>query len=161
MDDDMRVRLLQNMTVVGAALIGCALGGWYSSGGPAPELVSQATAAERGGRQELDRLLKARYETAKTLLDFEEKRLREGVTTLTRVCDAARWVRDSAIELPVSAQERVAALTNYVAVTRRLQESVKQAEANGALAPADGERARYMRLDAEVILLRTQFPESK
>ena len=157
----MKLRLLKNMPVAGAALIGCALGVWYSSGGSAPELVPQATAAERGGRQELDRLLKARYETAKTLLGLEEKRLREGVTTLGRVCDAARWVRDSAVELPVSAQERMGALTNYVAVTRRLEESADRAAARGALAPADQERARYIRLDAEVTLLRTELRDSK
>ncbi len=153
----MRLRLLHTVPLAGAALIGCALGVWYSSSGPAPALVPQATAAERGGRQELDRLVKARYETAKTLLALEEKRLREGVTTLGRVCDAARWVRDSAVELPVTAKERLAALTNYVALTRRLEESVQRAAANGAMSPSDKESARYMRLDAEVILLRTEL----
>ena len=157
----MKLRLLKNMPLAGAAVIGCALGVWYSGGRPALELVPQATAAERGGREELDQLLKARYETAKSLLDLEEKRLREGVTTLGRVCDAARWVRDSAVELPVSAQERMGALTNYVAVTRRLEESADRAAARGALAPADQERARYIRLDAEVTLLRTELRDSK
>ncbi len=153
----MKLSLLQKMSVAGAALIGCALGVWCSGFSPAPKLVPQATAAERGNRQELDRLLKARYETAKNLLDLEQKRLREGVTTLGRVCDAARWVRDSAVELPVTAKERLAALTNYVALTRRLEESVQRAAANGAMSPSDKESARYMRLDAEVILLRTEL----
>ena len=156
----MRLRLLKNMPLAGAALIVCALGVWYSSRS-APELIPQAKAAERGGRQELDRLLKARYETAKTLLSLEEKRLGEGVTTLERVCDAARWVKDSAVELPVSTQERLGALSNYVAVTRRLEESVDQAAAKGALAPADRDRARYIRLEAEVTLLRTELRDSK
>lgn len=157
----MRLRLLKNMPLAGAALICCGVGVWYYSGGSVPELVPQATAAERGDRQELDRLLKARYETAKTLLSLEEKRLQQGVTTLGRVCDAARWVKDSAVELPVSTQERMEALTNYVAVTRRLEESVDQAAAKGAFAPADQERARYIRLDAEVTLLRTELRDSK
>ena len=157
----MRLRVLQHMPLACAALIVCALGVRYSSGGLAPQSVPQATPAERGGRQELNRLLKARYEVAKTLLSLEEQRLRERATTLERVCDAARWVKDSAIELPVSAQERLGALTNYVAVTRRLQESVDQAIAKGALAPADQERARYIHLDAEVTLLRTELRDSK
>ena len=59
----MRLRLLKNMPLAGAALICRGVGVWYYSGGSAPELVPQATAAERGDRQELDRLLKARYET--------------------------------------------------------------------------------------------------
>jgi hypothetical protein len=157
----MRLRLLQNMPLAGAAVIGCALGMWYSGSRPAPELVAQATAAAWSGREELDQLLKARYETAKSLLELEEKRLREGVTTLGRVCDAARWVRDSAVELPVSAQERLAALTNYVAVTRRLQASVDRATAQGAAPPSDREWARYTRLDAEIMLLRTELRDSK
>ena len=157
----MRLRLLKGMPLAGAALVGCALGVWYSGGGSAPELLPQATAAERGGQQDMDRLLKARYETAKTLLNLEEKRLREGVTTLGRVCDAARWVKDSALELPVSARERMGALTNYLAVTRRLEENADHAAAQGALAPADQERARYIRLDAEVALLRTELGDSK
>ena len=157
----MRLHFLKNMPLAGAAVIGCALGVWFSGSRPAPELVPQATAAERGAREELDQLLKARYETAKSLLDLEEKRLREGVTTIGRVCDAARWVRDSAVELPVSAQERLAALTNYVAVTRRLEASVDNATAQGAAPPSDRERARYIRLDAEIMLLRTELRDSK
>ncbi len=157
----MRRRLLKGMPLAAAALVGCGLGVCYSGGGSAPELLPQAIAADRGDHQELDRLLKARYETAKTLLNLEEKRLRVGVTTLGRVCDAARWVKDSALELPVSAQERMGALTNYLAVTRRLEESANDAAAKGALAPADQERARYIRLDAEVALLRTELGDSK
>ena len=149
------------MPLASAALIGCALGVWCSGGRPTPELVPQATAAEPGGRQELDRLLRARYETAKHLLDLEEKRLHEGVTTLGPVCDAARWVRDAAVELPVGAQGRLAALTNYVAVSRRLEEGVDQSAAKGALGPADRERARYNRLDAEITLLRAELGDSK
>lgn len=157
----MRLRLLQNMPLASAAVVGCVLGVWYSGSRPAPELVPQATATERGGREELNQLLKARYETAKSLLDLEEKRLGEGVTTLGHVCDAARWVRDSAVELPVSAQERLAALTNYVAVTRRLEASVDRVTAQGAAPPSDRERARYIRLDAEIMLLRTELRDSK
>ena len=157
----MKLRLLKSMPLAGAAVIGCALGVWYSGSRSVPDLIPQATAAERSGREELDQLLKARYETAKSLLDLEEKRLREGVTTLARVCDAARWVRDSAVELPVSAQERLATLTNYVAVTRRLEASMDRATAQGALPPADREWARYIRLDAEIMLLQTELRDSK
>ena len=157
----MKLRFVKGLPLAGAALVGCALGVWHSGGGSAVELLPQAVATERGGQQELDRLLKARYETAKALLNLEEQRLREGVTTLGRVCDAARWTRDSALELPVSAQERMEALTNYVAVTRRLEKSADDAAAKGALAPADQQQARYLRLDAEIVLLRTELGDRK
>ena len=159
--DDMKLRLLRNLPLAGAVVIGWALGAWYSGSGPAPELAAQATAAEQDRRSELNRLLKTRYETARTLLDLEERRLREGVTSVGRVCDTARWVRDSALELPASMQERLAALTNYVAVTRRLEESVDRATAKGALPPSEREWARYIRLDAEVMLLRTELGDGK
>jgi hypothetical protein len=157
----MKLRLLKNIPLAGAAVIGCALGVWYSGSRPVLDLIPQAAAAERSEREELDQLLKARYQTAKSLLELEENRLREGVTTLGRVCDAARWVRDSAVELPVSTQERLAALTNYVGVTRRLEASTDRATARGALAPADRERARYVRLDAEIMLLQTELRHGK
>jgi hypothetical protein len=70
-------------------------------------------------------------------------------------------VRDSAVELPVGAQERLAALTNYVAVSHRLEESVEQSAAKGALGPADKEWARYNRLDAEITLLRAELRGNK
>jgi outer membrane protein TolC len=136
---------------------GLALGVWYSGNRPMPEIIPKTAAARQGGREELSQLLQARYQAAKTLLDLEEKRLREGVTTLTRVCEAARWVRDSAVELPVSAQERLAALTNYVALTRRLEANVDRAAERGAAPPSDREAARYLRLDAEITLLRAQL----
>jgi hypothetical protein len=126
-----------------------------------PEISQQATAAQHGGQEELNQLLKSRYETARALLDLEEKRLNEGVTTIRRVCETARWVRDSALELPVTAQERLTALTNYVALTRRLEASVDNATTHGATAPADRDSARYMRLDAEIVLLRTELQDRK
>src|SRR2546430_11922797 len=106
----MKLRSCQSVRLVAAFGIGCALGLFYSGSNPAADLIPSAKAEEQVTRGELDRLLKTRYDTANALLDLEEKRLREGVTTLGRVCEAARWVRDSAVELPVSAQERLAAL---------------------------------------------------
>jgi hypothetical protein len=40
-------------------------------------------------------------------------------------------------------------------VTRRLEARVDKATAQGAAPPSDRERARYIRLDAEIMLLRT------
>jgi hypothetical protein len=121
-------------------------------------LVQPIAAAEPSYRDELDQLLKKRYETARKLLELEEARLREGITTLGRVCDAARWVRDSAIELPAQADERLTALNNYVALARRLEESVDKAAQRGMAPPSDREFARYLRLDAEIALLRSRQP---
>lgn len=151
----------QNNPRVWAAVIGCVFGIWICDIKLEQKLIPKATAAEQGGWQELDQLLKARYETAKALLDLEERRLREGVTTLGHACEAARWVRDSAVELPVSSQERLAALTNYVALTHRLEESVNRAADRGAAPASDKESARYLRLDAEIMLLRAGLRDGR
>lgn len=105
---------------------------------------------------QLAQLLKERYETGASLLQTEEKRLHQGVTTLARVCEVSRWVRDSAVELPGEMGERLAALTNYVELTKRLEDSLHRALEVGAAAPADILAARYLRLDAEVTLLRAK-----
>src|SRR4051794_22123524 len=63
---------------------------------------------------QLNELLQARFNTATNLLAMEQLRLAEGRATLVQVCEAARRVRDSALELPVSPAERVSALSNYV-----------------------------------------------
>src|ERR1051325_5544059 len=122
-----------------AVLVGFALGARFSGTHVTPELIPNVAAAEPSARGQLEQLLKARYATGQALLALEEKRLQEGVTTLGHVCDAARWVRDSALELPVDAQERITALTNYLTLTRRLEASVDNAAANGAAPPSDRE----------------------
>jgi hypothetical protein len=135
----------------------CLIGVWCFCANRAPAVSAPILAADGGGEDELAHLLKARYETASNLLLVEEKRLHENVTTLGRVCEVARWVRDSAVELPMAAQERLTALTNYVALARRLEESVQRAARSGAATAADCESARYLRLDAEVTLLRAKL----
>jgi hypothetical protein len=117
---------------------------------------SQAAAAELGDNEQVGALLRARYTAASRLLELEEQRLQQGVTTLGRVCEVARWGRDSVLELPVSAEERVAALTKFVALAQRLEESVDRAVERGAAAEVDRETARYLRLDAEIALLRVR-----
>jgi hypothetical protein len=156
----MRFTCFQTVTGAAVLVVLSAVSGSFLEDnlrGTRPGLIAEATGAEPGTREELRGLLKARYETASRLLDLEEKRLREGVTTLGHVCEAARWLRDSAVELPGITQERLTALTNYVALTRRLEESINRAEQNGAAAPVDKESARYLRLDAEVTLVRAKL----
>ncbi len=104
----------------------------------------------------LPQLLNLRYETARRLLESEQIRMQEGRSTLPTVCEAARRVRDSAIELPLSTAQRLMALTNYVNLTRRLEENVTQVVEKGVAPPSDQDLASYLRLDAEIALLRLQ-----
>ena len=149
---------------VGFALTAIALGLLALSGldrQKVSPLGSLTTAASPNGQEEMNRLLQSRYQTASALLEMEQKRLGGGVTTLGRVCEVARWVRDAAVELPVGKEERREALTKYLALARQLEENVGKAADQGAAAPSDRDSARYLRLDAEVTFLRAQLQESR
>jgi hypothetical protein len=120
----------------------------------APAGPTQRPAQPQENSGELSRLLTARYETARRLLEIEEALLKDGRATLFTICEAARRVRDSALELSSGAEARRAALTNYLAVTRRLEESVSRVVESGRAPTSDKELALYLRLDAEIALLR-------
>lgn len=123
------------------------------------QVLSFATtaAAPANASPPLNELLKARFQTATNLLTLEERRLEEGRATLLQVCEAARRVRDSALELPVSPGERIAALRNYVAITTRLENSISEAVEKGASPLSERESARYLRLDAQIALARAEL----
>lgn len=131
---------------------------WIVTAGRAAETAPNGKPPERATAGELHRLLKARYDIAASLLDVEEKRLNEGRATLMNVCEAARRVRDSAMELTGEPAEQSAALTKYLGVMRRLEESMNRVVEKGVAPSSDRELARYLRLDAEIALLRTKLP---
>lgn len=140
------------LIVLGTAL----LAGWMvtlsraAGGAQTPRLSRQETDGD------LRRLVEARYDCARRLLAFEEQRLKEGGSSLVSVCEASRRVRDAALELTNNPEAQLAALTNHLAVTRRLEESVNRAAEKGAAPFSDKEFARYLRLDAEITLLRAK-----
>ena len=126
----------------------------------AAETPPSINPSEHATAGELHQLLKARYDIAANLLESEEKRLNEGRSTLMSVYEAARRVRDSAMELTAEPAEQHAALTKYLAVTRRLEESMNRMVEKGVAPSSDGELARFLRLDAEIALLRVKLQES-
>jgi len=129
---------------------------WLVTAGRAAETARSAKQPEQATAGDLGQLLKARYDIAASLLEIEEKRLNEGVSTLRSVYEAGRRVRDSAMELTGDPAEQIAALTKYLAVTRRLEDSARKVVEAGAAPSSDTELARYLRLDAEIALLRAK-----
>jgi hypothetical protein len=144
--DLMRLILTTLLLLVLAALAGDLCSHAADAGRQAPPITAD----------ELKQLLIARYQAASALLEIDEKRLNEGRTTLTEVCEAGRRVRDAAMELTGEPEEQVAALTKYLAVTRRLENSVAVVVEGGLAPPSDRELARYIRLDAEIALFRSR-----
>jgi hypothetical protein len=132
---------------------------WIATDGRAAETTQNAKQPAPPTVGELHQLLKARDAAAANLLDVEEKRLEQGKSSLMKVWEAARRVGDSARELTVEPAEQLKALTKYLAVTRRLEEETTKAVEMGAAPPSDKELARYLRLDAEIALLRARLHE--
>ena len=133
---------------------------WIVVAGRAAETEQSAKQSEHATAGELRQLLKARYEIAASLLESEEKRLNEGRATLRSVYEAARRVRDSAMELTAEPAEQFAALTKYLAITHRLEDSMNRVVEKGAAPSSDRELARYLRLDAEIAVLRVKLQGS-
>jgi hypothetical protein len=133
---------------------------WTVIASRAAETSPSINPSEHATAGELHQLLKARYDIAANLLDSEEKRLEDGRATLKSVYEAARRVRDSAMELTAEPAEQLAALTKYLAVTRRVEESMNRVVDQGVAPSSDRELARYLRLDAEIALLRVKLHES-
>jgi hypothetical protein len=135
------------------------LAAWIATDGRAAETTQSAKQPAPPTVGELHQLLKARYAAAVSLLEIEEKRLEQGKSSLMKVWEAARRVGDSARELTGEPAEQLKALTTYLAVTCRLEEETNKAVALGAAPPSDKELARYLRLDAEIALLRARLQE--
>ena len=133
---------------------------WMVIASRAAETPPSTNPSEHATAGDLHQLLKARYDIAANLLESEEKRLNEGRSTLMNVYEAARRVRDSAMELTAEPAEQLAALTKYLAVTRRVEESMNRVVEKGVAPSSDRELARYLRLDAEIALLRVKLHEN-
>ena len=133
---------------------------WVVTAARAAETAQRPKQAEHATAGELGRLLKARYDFAASLLESEEKRLDQGRATMMSVYEAARRLRDSAMELTAERAEQLAALTKYLAITRRLEEEMNRVVEKGAAPASDRQLARYLRLDAEIVLLRVKLQGS-
>jgi hypothetical protein len=127
---------------------------WIVTAGRAAESARSPKPSEQAITGELRQLLKARYDIAAGLLVAEEKRLERGNSTVTDVHQAACRVRDSALELMDEPAKQLAALTDCLAVARRLEDLVNHRVEKGTATMSDKELARYFRLDAEIALLR-------
>jgi len=105
---------------------------------------------------ELQQLLSERRDIATKMLDAEQLKLQAGKSTLETVCQAARLVLDAELELSTTPDNRVAALTKYVALVRQLEQEGEQRVKVGAAGQLDVEALRYWRLTGEIELLRAK-----
>lgn len=118
--------------------------------------AGRAADADADAEAQLNQLLKARYEAAMKALELEEALLDAGLTTMGVVATTMRDVRDALLELPVPPAERVKVFSDYVARARKLEDRLAKRVEAGLGRPLDVVRGRYLRLDAEICLLRAK-----
>ena len=99
-------------------------------------------------------LLKARYDSASRLSEIEEAKLEKGRSMQATVCEASRRVRDAGLEMSTSSEQRLDLLNTYLETTRRFERSVSNVVEKGFASASDKELAHYLRLDAEIALLK-------
>ena len=130
---------------------------WILTASRAAEIPQGVEQSERATTGELSQLLKARFDSAVALLDFAEKQYTDRKAPAVDVRDAALRVRDSALEMAGDPAEHLAALTKYLTIARRIEELMKQRVLVGLAHSSEAELGRYLRLDAEVALVRAKL----
>jgi hypothetical protein len=128
-----------------------------------PALLTAKPLKPEPGDDELQKLLKARYNEAVSELRAEyEKAQRAGQSGPCRVYQPddfyGMWKRlvVAGLEARDSPKDKVALLTQYVEVTREAEKDMQAQSEAGRAGIGDLHRARYERLDAEVRLLRAK-----
>lgn len=114
-----------------------------------------------GNEDELQRLLKERYNIALDDLQIAAALINKGNATPSILADPAKRFVPAALELATTSNEQIALLSQYVGLTRIVEREYEVRVAAGALAPASLNRAKYERLDAEILLLRTRRAAEK
>jgi hypothetical protein len=111
----------------------------------------------------LRKLLKARYNEAvgelKALYEEEDYASKNGVDRLTHVGDLHEpWHRlvEAGLELCDKPAEKVALLSQYLEVAKEAEKLTQARYDAGRVRSSDLHQARYERLDAEILLLRTK-----
>jgi len=132
------------------------LTGWAAAADRGPGDAQGGKPPQAQADAEWNRLLKARYESAARLLQIEEARVRVGKSTMTDVYEAWRFVVDSFVELPVSAEERIGMLAKYVGLMQALEADTVTRVRFGKAEERDVARAQYLRADAEIRWLRAK-----
>ena len=130
------------------------LAGWIGTRSLLAEHSPAPNPTQPGTDDRLHQLVQARYESARKVFQIEAALVEGGKSTLLNLCEAARRVRDAAVELSPAKEDVMAAHAQYLQVIRRFEASVNKVADAGMAPPLDKELARYLRCDAEIALLK-------
>jgi hypothetical protein len=121
--------------------------------------LTDKPAKVESGDDELTKLLKERYNCAQrelnSLVSALVARPQPG-PKLEEIFDTIRRLRDSEVELTDKPADQVKVHEKYLKVAKSFEDIQLELQRTGFATPADLDRARYWRLDAEVQLLKAK-----
>jgi hypothetical protein len=119
-----------------------------------PAILSVKPDAEDPKDDELQKLIRARYNAA--LLEVQTVRglFMGGKATFDTVADAGRRLLQAGLEFHRTPEARGELLTNYVELMREYENGIEQKANGGAESVQALHKARFERLNAEIQLLR-------
>ena len=152
--------------LIRAALLGTSLGFFAKDlhGAQPPEpaeaqlpAILKAKALKPGpGDDELRKLLIARYNVAIAEMEVRLRELRAGKCLFDALADVAQRLVDSGIELSDKPTEQLTFREQFLELATEIERIQKASFDSGRTGQADLERARYLRLDAEIQVLKAK-----
>jgi hypothetical protein len=123
---------------------------------PVPAILKAKPRKSAAGDDELRKLVTARYNAAAAEMEIRLKEYLEGRVPLESMVDTARRVVESGLEVSDSAEEQQALREKFLELAVAIEKNQKTRVDAGRISPGALEEARYLRLDAEVQLLRAK-----
>ncbi|WP_029631403.1 hypothetical protein [Zavarzinella formosa] len=105
---------------------------------------------------ELRKLLKARYNEAVEEIQTRHRQFQSGRAAYGEMAETAQRLVRAGLELCDKPEEKIALLTQYVEFTKDIEAITQAGKEAAKVSPAELNRARYQRLDAEIQLLRVK-----
>jgi hypothetical protein len=122
-----------------------------------PRLLTAKPVEIMEERDEMRKLLRARYNAALEEVRGRYHQFRDGQGKLEPMFDAFRRLLASGVAAADTGKDQVEFLELYVDLTRQVAKSVDGlAKIGGQIPSADAAQARYMHLDAQIQLLHAQ-----
>ena len=123
---------------------------------PEPAILKAKPLKPAPGDDELRKLLIARYNAAVAEMELRYAEISAGRATFEVAAEAARHLVDSGIELTDKPAEQLAFREKYLELAKEVERIIKAQFEAGRIGEADLAKARYLRLDAEVQMLKAK-----
>jgi hypothetical protein len=128
---------------------------------PEPAILKAKPLKPAPGDDELRKLLIARYNVAVAEMQARYAEISAGRANCDIAVEAARHLVDSGIELTDKPAEQLAFREKFLELAKEVERIIEAQVEAGKTGVGDLEKARYLRLDAEVQLLKVKRKAAK